>query len=90
MQFAARIDAQDAVLVGWVLILGIVGILYFLAYDRLHVRAGQLVELSIYPLLLGIFAWEVLRYRATKVAKMEEAWPRPIPYVSKKENAIPR
>ena len=77
-------DAQDAVLVGWVLILGIVGILYFLAYDRLHVRAGQLVELTIYPLLLGVFAWEALRYKATKVAKMEEAWPRPIPHVSKK------
>ena len=42
-------DAQDAVLLGWVLILGIVGILYFLAYDRLHVRAGQLVEITIYP-----------------------------------------
>ena len=77
-------DAQDAVLVGWVLILGIVSILYFLAYDRLHVRAGQLIELSIYPLLLGIFVWEALRYKATKVVKMEAAWPRPIPYVSKK------
>src|ERR1700761_3400961 len=81
-------DTQDAVLVGWVLILGIVGILYFLAYDRLHVRAGQLVELTIYPLLLGVFAWEALRYKATKVAKMEAAWPRPIPYVSKKRERL--
>ena len=73
-------DAQDAVLLGWVLILGVVGILYFLAYDRLHVRAGQLVEITIYPLLVAVFAWEALRYKATKTAKMEAAWPRPIPY----------
>ena len=53
-------DAQDAVLLGWVLILGIVGILYFLAYDRLHVRAGQLVEITIYPLLLAVFLWEAV------------------------------
>jgi hypothetical protein len=78
-------DAQDAILVAWVLILAIVGILYFLAYDRLHVRAGQLVELTVYPLLVGVFAWEVLRYKATKPAEMEEAWPRPIPFVSKKK-----
>ena len=54
------------VLLGWVLILGIFGILYFLAYDRLHVRAGQLVEITIYPLLVAVFLWELLRYKATK------------------------
>ena len=51
-------DAQDAVLLAWVLILGIFGILYFLAYGRLHVRAGQLVEFTIYPLLVAIFLWD--------------------------------
>ena len=76
-------DAQDAVLLGWVLILGIFGILYFLAYDRLHVRAGQLVEITIYPLLVAVFLWEVLRYKATKRNEMEAAWPRPVPYVSR-------
>jgi hypothetical protein len=78
-------DAQDAVLLGWVLILGILGILYFLAYDRLHVRAGQLVEITIYPLLLAVFLWEVLRYKATKRNEMEAAWPRPVPYVSRQK-----
>ena len=76
-------DAQDAVLLGWVLILGVVGILYFLAYNRLHIRAGQLAEITIYPLLAAVFAWEALRYKATKTAKMDQAWPRPIPFVSK-------
>jgi type IV secretory pathway TraG/TraD family ATPase VirD4 len=66
-----------------VLILGILGILYFLAYDRLHVRADQLVEITIYPLLIAIFLWEGLRYKATKRNAMEAAWPRPIPYVSR-------
>jgi hypothetical protein len=78
-------DAQDAVLLGWVLILGVVGILYFIAYNRLHIRAGQLVEITIYPLLAAVFAWEALRYKATKTAKMEQAWPRPIPFVSKQQ-----
>lgn len=78
-------DAQDAVLLGWVLVLGVVGILYFLAYDRLHIRAGELVEITIYPLLAAVFAWETLRYKATKTAKMEQAWPRPIPFVSKQQ-----
>jgi hypothetical protein len=45
---------MNAVLLGWVLILGIFGILYFLAYDRLHVRAGQLVEITIYLLLVNV------------------------------------
>jgi hypothetical protein len=78
-------DEQDAVLLGWALILGILGILYFLAYDRLHVRAGQLVEITIYPLLLAVFLWEVLRYKATKRNEMEAAWPSPIPYVSRQK-----
>jgi len=76
-------DAQDAVLLGWVLILGVLGVLYFLAYDRLHIAAGQLVEMTIYPLLVGLFFWEALRFKATKTNKMEAAWPRPIPVVSK-------
>jgi hypothetical protein len=75
-------EAQDAMLLAWILILGVVGILYFIAYDRLHVGAGLLVEMTIYPLLLVLFLWEILRYKATKVFKMEEAWPRPIPYIS--------
>ena len=69
-------EAQDAMLLAWILILGVVGILYFIAYDRLHVGAGLLVEMTIYPLLLVLFLWEILRYKATKVYKMEEAWPR--------------
>ena len=78
-------DSQDAVLVAWVLLLAIAGAVYFLAYDRMHVRAGQLVEMTIYPLLAAIFLWEVLRYKATKTAKMEAAWPRPIPFVPRKK-----
>ena len=84
-------DAQDAVLLGWVLILGIFSILYFLAYDRLHVRAGQLVEITIYPLLIAVFLWELLRYKATKRNEMEAAWPRPVPHVPRqKEDAYLR
>ena len=45
--------AQDAVLLAWMLIFGVVGILYFLAYNRLHIRADQLVEITIYLLLVG-------------------------------------
>ena len=71
--FRRQNDAQDAVLLGWVLILAVVGILYFLAYNRLHIRAGQLVEVTIYPLLAAVFAWEGLRYKATKTVKMELA-----------------
>jgi hypothetical protein len=78
-------DAQDAVLLGWVLILGILGIVYFVACDRLHVRASQLVEFTIYPLLLAVFLWEVLRFKATKKTEMEAAWPRPIPYISRQK-----
>jgi hypothetical protein len=84
-QYRRQNDAQDAVLLGWVLILGILGVLYFLAYDRLHLRAGQLIEMTIYPLLLAVFAWEILRYKATKTTKMEAAWPLPVPYVSRKK-----
>jgi hypothetical protein len=81
-------DSQDAVLVGWVLLLAIAGVLYFLAYDRMHVRIGQLVEMTIYPLLAAVFLWEVLRYKATKTAKMEAAWPRPIPFVARRKEEI--
>ena len=78
-------DSQDALLLAWMLIFGVVGVLYFLAYNRLHIRADQLVEITIYLLLAGIFAWEVLRWKATKTARTEQAWPRPIPFVSKKK-----
>jgi hypothetical protein len=78
-------DAQDAVLLGWVLILGILGVVYFVAYDRLHVRASQLVEFTIYPLLVAVFLWEVLRFKATKKTEMEAAWPRPIPHISRQK-----
>ena len=78
-------DGQDAVLLAWVLILGIFGILYFLAHDRLHMRAGQLVEFTIYPLLVAIFLWEMLRYKATKRNEMEAASPRPVPHVPRQK-----
>jgi len=81
-------DSQDAFLVGWVLLLAIFGLIYFLAYDRMHVRAGQLVEMTIYPLLAAIFLWEALRYKATKTAKMEAVWPRPIPFVTRRKEEI--
>jgi len=84
VHYRRHTDAQDALIVAWVLILGVVGILYFVAWDRLHVRAGQLIELTIYPFLVFLFLWESLRYRATKTRTMEEAWPRPIPYVPRK------
>jgi hypothetical protein len=81
VHYRRHTDAQDALIVAWVVILGIVGILYFVAWDRLHVRVGQLIELTIYPFLVFLFLWEALRYRATKTGTMKEAWPRPIPYV---------
>ena len=81
VHYRRHTDAQDALIVAWVLILGVVGILYFVAWDRLHVRAGQLIELTIYPFLAFLFLWEALRYWATRTRTMEEAWPRPIPYV---------
>jgi hypothetical protein len=84
-QYRRQNDAQDAVLLGWVLILGILGVLYFLAYDRLHVSAEQLIEMTVYPLLLVVFAWEILRYKATKTTKMEAAWPRPVPHIARKK-----
>jgi type IV secretory pathway TraG/TraD family ATPase VirD4 len=83
VHYRRHTDAQDALIVAWVLILGVAGILYFVAWDRLHVRAGQLIELTIYPFLLFLFLWEALRYRATRTRTMEEAWPRPIPYVAR-------
>jgi hypothetical protein len=70
-------------LLAWILILGVIGIIYFIAYERLRVGASLLVEITIYPLLVALFLWEIVRYKATKTYKMEEAWPRPIPYVSR-------
>lgn len=74
IRYRRHTDAQDALLLAWVLILGVFGVLYFVAYDRLHVRPGQLIEMTVYPLLGAVFLWEVLRYRATRIAKMENAW----------------
>ena len=85
IRYRRHTDAQDALLLAWVLILGVFGVLYFVAYDRLHVRPGQLIEMTIYPLLAAVFLWEVLRYRATRIAKMENAWPRPIPHVTRRQ-----
>jgi len=45
-------------------ILGVLGIAYFIVWDRLHVRPDQLIEMTIYPLLGLVFLWEVLRYTA--------------------------
>ena len=77
-----RSDAEDAMLLAWILILGVAGIVYFVAYDRFHVRPNQLVELTLYPLLLAVFLYEWMRYVATRKTRMDEVWPRPMPYVS--------
>ncbi len=66
----------------WLLLFGVAGMVYYLACSRFHVRANQLVELTIYPLLGAIFLHEWLRYAATRKAKMEQVWPRPVPYIS--------
>ncbi len=81
-----RNDAEDGMLLVWILLFAVAGAVYYLAYSRFHIRANQLVELTIYPLLAATFAYEWLRYQATKKARMEEAWPRPIPNISPSED----
>jgi type IV secretory pathway TraG/TraD family ATPase VirD4 len=70
----------------WLLLFAVAGVVYYLAYSRFHIRANQLVELSLYPLLVAVFLYEWLRYVATREVKMEEAWPRPVPYISPRED----
>jgi hypothetical protein len=86
VRYRRHTDEQDALLLAWVLILGVLGIGYFIVWDRLHVRPAQLIEMTIYPLLVLVFLWEVLRYRATRISKMETAWPRPIPHVTRRQD----
>jgi len=86
VRYRRHTDEQDALLLAWVLILGVLGIGYFIVWDRLHVRPAQLIEMTIYPLLILVFLWEVLRYRATRISKMETAWPRPIPHVTRRQD----
>jgi hypothetical protein len=86
VRYRRHTDEQDALLLAWVLILGVLGVCYFIAWDRMHVRPDQLIEMTIYPLLVLVFLWEVLRYRATRISKMESAWPRPIPHVTRRQD----
>ena len=86
VRYRRHTDEQDALLLAWVLILGVLGIGYFIVWDRLHVRPAQLIEMTIYPLLVLVFLWEVLRYKATRISKMETAWPRPIPHVIRRQD----
>lgn len=77
-----RNDAADTVLLLSLVLMALIGIGYYIVYSRLHLRPKQLVELTLYPLLVGAFLYESARYAATRRAKMEEVWPRPIPYIS--------
>ena len=86
VRYRRHTDEQDALLLAWVMILGVLGIGYFIVWDRLHVRPVQLIEMTIYPLLMLVFLWEVLRYRATRISKMETAWPRPISRVIRRQD----
>jgi len=86
VRYRRHTDEQDALLLAWVLILGVLGIGYFIVWDRLHVRPAQLIEMTIYPLLVLVFLWEVLRYRATRISKMEAAWPRPIQHMTRRQD----
>jgi hypothetical protein len=86
VRYRRHTDEQDALLLAWVLILGVLGIGYFIAWDRLHVRPDELIEMTVYPLLVLVFLWEVLRYRATRISKMETAWPRPIPHMTRRQD----
>jgi TraM recognition site of TraD and TraG len=81
-------DGQDALFLALVLILGGLGVLYFIAYGRLHLRPEQLIEVTIYPILAFGFLWEVLRYRTARIQMMEAAWPRPIPHVTRRQEQI--
>ncbi len=77
-----RNDGADAMLVAVFFFLGIISVVFYIAYSRLHIRANELLELAFYPLLAGIFLYEWIRYQATKKVKLEEAWPRPVPTIS--------
>src|SRR6266702_3743522 len=81
-----RNDAEDAMILVWLLLLAIAGVVYYLAYARFHLRPNQLVELTLYPVLVAYFIYECLRYAATRKSKLEEAWPRPIPHISPAED----
>ena len=74
-----RNDAEDAMILVWILLAAAAGVVYYLAYSRFHLRPNQLVELTLYPTLVAYFLYECLRYAATRKSKLEEAWPRPNP-----------
>jgi type IV secretory pathway TraG/TraD family ATPase VirD4 len=81
-----RNDAEDLMLIVWLALFLVAGALYYLAYSRFHIRVNQLVELSFYLLLAAVFLYEWLRYAMTREEKMEEVWPRPVPYISPGED----
>ena len=81
-----RNDAEDLMLIVWLALFLVAGALYYLAYSRFHIRVNQLIELSFYPLLAAVFLYEWLRYAVTREEKMEEVWPRPVPYISPGED----
>ncbi|HEY6414145.1 MAG TPA: type IV secretory system conjugative DNA transfer family protein [Edaphobacter sp.] len=81
-----RNDADDAMLLAWLFLFAIAGVFYYVAYCRFHLRAPQLIELTVYPLLAAVFLYEWLRYAVTRKARMEEVWPRPVPYISPNED----
>ena len=81
-----RNDGEDAMLLFWLLLVVLAGAVYYVAYSRFHIRTMQLVEMTFYPVLAFVFLYEWLRYTVTKKIKMEEAWPRPVPYISPAED----
>jgi Type IV secretory system Conjugative DNA transfer len=81
-----RNDAEDAMILVWLLLAAVAGVVYYLAYSRFHLRPNQLVELTLYPTLIAYVLYECLRYAATRKSKLEEAWPRPIPHISPAED----
>ena len=54
-----RNDAEDAMILVWLLLAAVAGVVYYLAYARFHLRPNQLVELTLYPAAYRVLSLRV-------------------------------
>lgn len=79
---------QEVLLLGTFLLLAAFVVFLWILHNRLHITGIEIIEFSVYLLLVCVYLFEVTRYFIYKEDRLASMWPKPPIHVSKNKELM--
>ena len=78
---------QEALLFGAFLILALIGVLAWFLHGRFYITGAEVIEATIYAVLVMLYSFQVVRYYQNREERLMEMWPKPRIRISPSDEA---